>query len=271
MNCREFERYLADAGRGGVLSPEALEHLRNCEACRALLQVLQAGPGNAAEPMPTVVEGVTLQITESLRPVRPIASPAWFVVALLLAGITVALTGAAAMGFNGFHAMRGVPGAVVYLSVAGFAVVAAMLASKEMMPGQSVFLRPSMLVGITAIALAVEYSLIFRQFEIEHGLAAGIRCLELGMLHAMPAGALAWLILRRGFAVQPVSAGAAVGLVAGLGGVGFLELHCPLLQFGHRAIWHLAVIPVSAVIGAVLGAVASRGVVDRPFSSSLGE
>jgi hypothetical protein len=45
----------------------------------------------------------------------------------------------------------------------------------------------------------------------------------------------------------------AAGTLAGLAGVGMLELHCPNFQATHILVWHTAVVPVSAALGALLG------------------
>ena len=60
-------------------------------------------------------------------------------------------------------------------------------------------------------------------------------------------------MLRRGFAVNPPSAGLVAGTLGGLAGVGMLELHCPNFQAAHILAWHTAVVPVSAALGALLG------------------
>jgi len=80
----------------------------------------------------------------------------------------------------------------------------------------------------------------------------GVACLTAGLLHAIPAAIASWLLLRRGFAVNPTSAGMVAGTLAGLAGVTMLELHCANLRAIHVMAWHVAVVPVSAVAGALL-------------------
>jgi hypothetical protein len=58
----------------------------------------------------------------------------------------------------------------------------------------------------------------------------GVVCLSAGLLHAIPAALASWLLLRRGFAVNPVAAGLVAGTLAGLAGVTMLELHCANLK-----------------------------------------
>jgi len=61
--------------------------------------------------------------------------------------------------------------------------------------------------------------------------------LAIGLLPAVPAGLLSWLVLRRGFPVGAVSAGLAPGMPAG---VEMLELHCPNFEAAHVLVWHMA-------------------------------
>jgi hypothetical protein len=61
------------------------------------------------------------------------------------------------------------------------------------------------------------------------------------------------LLLRRGFALNSVSAGLAAGMLGGLTGVGVLELHCPNFQAAHVLLWHTAVAPLSGAVGAMVG------------------
>jgi len=52
--------------------------------------------------------------------------------------------------------------------------------------------------------------------------------------------------------VNSVSAGLVAGTLAGLAGVGVLELHCANFEAAHLLVWHTAVVPVSGAAGAVL-------------------
>ena len=56
-------------------------------------------------------------------------------------------------------------------------------------------------------ALLVVFALLFRNYRTEHFIAAGIACLLARLLTAIPPALLSSLLLRRGFAVNPISAG----------------------------------------------------------------
>ena len=101
--------------------------------------------------------------------------------------------------------------------------------------------------------MIVVFSDSFHDFDMSRFVPQGIACLEVGLLIAIPAALCGWLVLRRGFAVDAVSAGLAAGTLAGLAGVITLELHCPNFRAMHVMVWHTLVIPVSAAGGALLG------------------
>jgi hypothetical protein len=96
------------------------------------------------------------------------------------------------------------------------------------------------------------FSLLFHDYHTEHFVSAGLVCLRNGLLHAIAIAFLSWFVLRRGFVMNRVSAGMTGGVLAGLGGVVMLELHCNNFEALHILIWHIGVVLVSAVVGAVL-------------------
>ena len=105
---------------------------------------------------------------------------------------------------------------------------------------------------IVGAALLGVFALVFRDYRTDHFISAGIACLLTGLLLAIPAALLSWLLLARGFAVNPVAAGLAGGALAGLCGVTMLELHCANFQALHVLVWHTAVVPLSAALGALV-------------------
>jgi hypothetical protein len=119
-------------------------------------------------------------------------------------------------------------------------------------PGSRVRLRAAVLLAGGCGALLLLFGLLFRDYRADHFLTAGLGCLEQGMLRAIPAGILAAVILRRGFAARPVVAALTVGALAGLTGVVFLELHCTNFEAPHQLVWHTAVLPVAAALGALV-------------------
>jgi hypothetical protein len=202
---------------------------------------------------PRVLARIGDLIKPSLRPVRPLP-PVWLVT-LGLVGIcaAVSLAGAARAGFLGFVKMDSLERWLVFPALGLLACLAAAAFVQQMIPASRVRVSPGALLTLSTVALLAVFADLFRDYRTDHFVSAGIACLTAGVVHAIPAGLLCWLLLRRGFAVMPVTAGLVAGTLAGLAGVGMLELHCPNFQATHILVWHTAVVPVCALLGALLG------------------
>jgi hypothetical protein len=136
------------------------------------------------------------------------------------------------------------PALVLLACVAGSEFVHAMI------PGSLRRISPGALLGFGSSALLAVFAFLFRDYQTDHFLSIGIVCLLTGFVHAIPAAFLAWLLFRRGYAVNSVSAGLIAGVLGGIAGVGVLELHCPTFQAAHILVWHTAVVPLSGAAGA---------------------
>ena len=200
-----------------------------------------------------MLERIGNSIKPSLRPVRPLP-PVWLMaVGLVLVCAAVSLAGAAPSGFFGVAKMNLLERSLVFPALGLLACLAAISFVHHMIPASRLRVSPGALLALSSVALLAVFAPLFRDYYTDHFFSAGIACLLTGLLHAIPAGLLSWLMLRRGFAVEPASAGLVAGMLGGLAGVGMLELHCPNFQAAHILVWHTAVVPVSAGLGALLG------------------
>jgi hypothetical protein len=215
--------------------------------------ILQRAAGSPREVSAQLLERIADSIAPSLRPVRPL--PANWVLsgALGLIGGAVALIGAARAGFQGFEALGFLSRVLILSALALFIWAAARRAVDEWTPGSPRRLSTGELVATFTVALAVVFALLFDDYRTEHFVPAGLTCLSTGLLHAIPAALIAWWVLRRGCVLDSVSAGLAVGVLAGLAGLAMLELHCANLEALHVLVWHTLVVPVSAGFGALIG------------------
>jgi hypothetical protein len=215
--------------------------------------ILQTAAGSPRDVPAQLLERIADSIAPSLRPVRPLP-PHWLLSgALGLIGGAVALIGAARAGFQGFEAL-GFPSRVLILTALGVLIWAgARRAVDEWTPGSPRRLSTGGLVAAFTVALAVVFGLLFEDYRTENFVPAGLTCLFTGVLHAIPAALLAWWVLRRGCALNSVSAGLAVGALAGVAGLAVLELHCANFEALHVLVWHTLVVPVSAGFGAFIG------------------
>lgn len=202
---------------------------------------------------PETLRRVADAIKPSLSPVRPLP-PTWAMTGgLVLVCATISLAGAARAGFFGFAKMDLLERLMIFPAL----VLLAWLAGSEfvhaMIPGSLRRIAPGATLGFGCAALLAMFASLFRDYRTDHFFSVGIVCLVTGLLHAVPAALLGWLLMRRGFAVNPVSAGLVAGVLGGLAGVGVLELHCPNFQAAHVLVWHTAVVPLSGAAGALVG------------------
>jgi hypothetical protein len=213
--------------------------------------VLKAAAQSPHSPEPETLKRVTESIRASLQPVRPLP-PKWVLTGgLILICAFVALAGAARAGFFGIEKMNPWERVLIFSALSIFVIIAAMEFVNAMIPGSRHRVSTGALLGIGTMVLVGVFAVSFRDYRTTHFISAGVVCLLTGLLHAIPAALLSWLLLRRGFAVNAVSAGLAAGTFAGLAGLGVLELHCSNFQAAHVLVWHVAVVPLSAATGAL--------------------
>ncbi|MGB2627547.1 MAG: NrsF family protein [Candidatus Acidiferrum sp.] len=211
----------------------------------------------AAVRVPDVEAALLKRVADSIQPsmrqVRPL--PRTWVLAgvLMLICAGVGLAGAARAGFYGFEKMSLLERALIFSTLAVLSCVAGTEFVNEMIPGSRRRISAGGLLGLASVVLVLVFAVLFHDYHTERFVSLGFVCLITGVLHAIPAGLLSWLVLRRGFAVNSVSAGVVAGTLAGLAGVGVLELHCQNFQAMHILVWHTAVLVVTAALGALVG------------------
>jgi len=207
---------------------------------------------------PALLDQIADSIKLSLRPVRAMP-PSWVLTGgLMLTLLAVALAGAARAGFGGFESLRPLERLLIFGAGGALVLATARGVVSEAVPGSRRDLSSGTLLGVSCAGLISVFALLFHDYRSEHFVSAGVICLITGLLHSIPIAALSWLILRRGFAVDPSSAATAGGTLAGLGGLMMLELHCANLETLHVMVWHTAVVAVSGGCGALVGMLIGR-------------
>jgi len=215
--------------------------------------VLQKAGGATPEVESALLERIADSINESLRPVRPLPPPWVLTCGLALACAVVAVAAAARAGFYGVEKLGLWERALIFSALGILVWIAGKELVRQLIPGsRQNFSGIALLATISASLLAL-FALAFRDYRTDHFVSAGIACLLTGVLVAIPAALLSWLLLRRGFAVNSVAAGLMGGALAGLCGVTMLELHCANFEAPHVLVWHIAVVPMSALLGALAG------------------
>lgn len=216
-------------------------------------EALRKGSRVPHEVSPALLKRIADSIHPSLRPVRPLP-PNWVLTGgLVLICAAVALAGATRTGFYGIEKLGLWERVLIFSTLSILAWMAGKELVAELIPGSRHRFSPHAFLTFASVALLGVFALLFRDYHSDHFISAGIACLLSGLLVAIPAAFLSWLLLRRGFAVNPASAGLVGGALAGVSGVTMLELHCANFQVLHVLVWHTAVVPVSAAAGALAG------------------
>jgi hypothetical protein len=219
---------------------------------------LVARAGAASRPPdPALLDSIANSIKGSTRPVRPLP-PLWLMTAAtMMVCVGIAVAGAAVFGFYGFEKLGFSERMLIFCVLGALIWLAAQEFVRQMVPGSRLRVTPGTLLQIGVAVLIGIFALLFHDYHTAQFVSAGVVCLSVGVAHAVPTGLLAWLVLRRGFAVNGVSAGLAAGTLGGLAGVAMLELHCLNFEALHIIVWHTAVIPVSGLVGVLIGWVLS--------------
>jgi Negative regulator of sigma F len=215
-----------------------------------LLEKASAAPPQVERAL---LQGIADSINSSLQPVRPMP-PTWVLTGgLALICTAVAVAAAALTGFHGIENLSPWERVLIFSTLGILVWAAGNGFANQFIPASSQRLSVGAMLTICIAALLGVFALLFRDYRTDHFIAAGIACLLMGLLLAIPAALLSWLLLRRGFAVNSVAAGLAGGTLAGLCGVTLLELHCANFQAPHVLVWHTAVVPMGAAVGALVG------------------
>jgi hypothetical protein len=216
-------------------------------------KVLQKASGVASPVDPALLKRIADSLKGSLRPVSPLP-PSWLLTTgLALICAILAVTAAARAGFYGIEKLTVWERLAIFSTLGLLVWVAGRQFVSQLIPASRQALSAGAFLAIGSAALLGVFALLFSDYHTDHFIAAGLACLLTGLLLAIPAALLGWVLLRRGYAVNPVAAGLAGGTLAGLCGVVMLELHCANFQALHVLVWHTAVVPVSAAAGALVG------------------
>jgi len=198
-----------------------------------------------------VVDRITGKVLSSLEPVRRLPSAGVIALGLVFVLIVVATFGATFLGFSQVLSVS--ERVLIFWLVGSLAAWTAAASAAAMVPGSRSRLDPRILLAIGTAAFFLVFPILFHDYRFDRFFSEGISCLLNGLFAAAVAGVLLWLVVRRGVFLNPPAAGVAIGTLAGLAGLAMLELHCPILKAMHLMVWHTAVIPLSALVGYLIG------------------
>lgn len=259
IDCAQVETFLATADPASGRKPpqEVREHLEACAACRSLWEF--AGAREPAEASAETRARIEEQIKASLSPVRPIACRKTLTLVFLA---IFAVSAGAWIWLIGWAATKGMSGAQMtgtLAAVAAAAALASAVLSGEMIPGERRIAPVGGLVLAAVAALGVLIATLFPWESIGPSwLAAAMSCHTHGALIGIPTAVIAVLALRRGAPMRPATAGAGVGLLAGLAAMAALHFGCSMHGALHITAGHLSVPAGGAVIGYLVGKATAR-------------
>jgi len=198
---------------------------------------------------PSMEAKIAASMGATMGPVRPLP-PSWaLTVGLIGLAAVIPTIGAGVLGFQGIRRMSGEKIGLIFSLLLLFTILAAAVSVAEMIPGSRRLVDPRTLLAASTLGMFAVFAALFHDYDMYRFLPEGLKCLAIGELIAIPTAAASWLVLRRGFAVNPTAAGVAAGTLAGVAGVIALELHCPIFRAMHVMVWHTAVILVAAGLG----------------------
>ena len=162
------------------------------------------------------------------------------------------------IGFPGVHALGIIQRAIYYGVLLVSALLLAIAATEQMIPGARRRVPVTIAVLFPLIAMMVVVPALFPVFEMQRFFEQGTSCLRIGLLCAISSSALTAIVIRRGFVTDWLSAAAIGGALSGLVGVSVLALHCPIQSAPHIMAWHVGVLVAAIAGGAFVGRVLSR-------------
>jgi hypothetical protein len=257
MNCNDINKALAEGAVALPLTPEAQDHIKNCERCREFVAVA-AGPSSDASPSPATLRQIESGLVADLRPVRPLAANQFLLAVLAAIFVAAVAVGVYRIGAFAPKVMSPLQGIAILAALAiGAALMAASLV-KQMVPGSLHRISPVVLPLAIMFSLALAMVVLFQFQHDPRFWAHNWSCVRAGA----PIGALAavplWFVLRRGAILSPSVTGLGTGVFAGLAGTTALEIHCPILNAWHILLAHLGVALLAAMVGLLLGLAAEK-------------
>lgn len=203
---------------------------------------------------PALLERAKQTVVSNLRPLRPLPPPGLFIAAFLIVFGVILAAGASITAMNGWRALAATDRIAIFAALVAMASLGAIACSREMRPAGG--RRVTGMVFVIAVAgLLAIFALILRDYSMQKFVRQGVPCLVVGLAFALPAALIGTVLLRRGYILNRLAAGLAVGTLAGLSGIGVLELHCANLKASHVMSWHVGVVLISALLAGGLLAI----------------
>jgi hypothetical protein len=190
--------------------------------------------------------------------VRPLGSQRALFSAFALIFLAVVGGGSLLLGTDGWRALGVLQRIAVFAPAAACAGLLALSLVRLMAPGSEHFISPTRLAIAVLPLLALIIVIVFHSRDESGFVSAGLACLRIGLICAVPGAVLFWLLLRRGAILSPCLTGTIAGGLAGLAGLMVLEVQCLNLNLFHILAWHWGVALLAILGGLALGHLSNR-------------
>jgi hypothetical protein len=254
VTCQETTRIIGLYPRNGVLPPEAIAHIAGCDNCVRLMGLFDAGLGGGSA-QPDLWKAIQSEMARDLKPVRPLARPAVYVLTfavIFLAVLVVALASAGTA--DGWDALSTGQKAAVFTVLAVSCGLLIISLVRQMAPGSPDPISPTVLLAGVPAVLVLAIAVVFRPRPEPEFLSNGATCFRIGLSYSIPALFILWIVARRGAMLRPWLTGTVLGGLAGLTGLSILEMNCSNLNLYHILVWHGGVVVAGALGGGALTA-----------------
>ncbi len=262
--CRRFDRYLDTQFRncGAEMPEEFRRHLELCQRCAALYR--WACRERAGEqPPPEFEDALSARLCASLTPVKPL--PSGHILALrfiVIFGLLLVFL-AGLMGSSGVKYMTEAQFFSLVMILGTAAVLLAVSLSWQMVPGGGQRIPAPLLIGVFVAGFTLMVALQFPWEQTGEIFGHGWECAAVGLMMALPAGAILLLFAARGTPLSYRTVGATLGAVSGLLALTALQLSCHNQHAGHILVWHGGVVVVCICTGYLLGRIGERLAIGR--------
>jgi hypothetical protein len=246
----EFDRQFESTGF--ALSRLARTHLETCPRCQGLYEWLSSPAPQLFVP-PEWSGRVEKALRASLKPVKQAVSPGKIAARLFLVFVVMVTGIALLINTAGLRLMTRGELTGIAIDLIGSAILLSFSLAWQIIPGSLRRVSPGAALCVLGAAFAVTIALLFPWRGSNEFVHAGLYCLRMGIVMAIPAAALFGLLLRRGVPFEPGTLGAMCGALAGLVAATILQARCEMQEATHLLVWHGGVLAVSTVAGWVIG------------------
>jgi hypothetical protein len=208
-------------------------------------------------------EALRRAVAADIEPVKPLRAPAVRALEVALWGLLALLLAPTMFGLRDDAVALGAAltwGAAAIEAVAGVLVV--VLALREAIPGSGIGRARALAALAGGLAVQGAVALLTWMGGPPSSPAAphhsGPTCLAMQEVIALPALALALVLVLRALPVRPAWAGALAGLGAGLLADAAWHLVCPMCNLHHVLVWHGSATVAMVAVGWVAGAMWQR-------------